>query len=32
LVWLISSLFYAGLAAWYAAKQFNREDIVASIS
>ena len=32
LVWLISSIFYAGLAAWYAAKQFNREDLVASIS
>ena len=32
LVWLISSLFYAGIAAWYAAKQFNREDLVASIS
>ena len=32
LVWLISSLFYAALAAWYAAKQFNREDLVASIS
>jgi len=32
LVWLISSLFYAGIAAWYAAKQFKREDLVASIS
>jgi sodium transport system permease protein len=31
-VWLISSLFYAGIAAWYAAKQFKREDLVASIS
>lgn len=31
-VWLLSSIFYAGLAAWYAAKQFNREDLVASIS
>ena len=25
LVWLISSVFYAGLAAWFAAKQFKRE-------
>ena len=32
LVWLVSSLFYAGIAAWYAAKQFKREDLVASIS
>ena len=32
LVWLISSVFYAGLAAWFAAKQFNREDLVASLS
>jgi sodium transport system permease protein len=32
LVWLISSLFYAGIAAWYAAKQFKREDLIASIS
>ncbi|MBT4065854.1 MAG: ABC transporter permease [Euryarchaeota archaeon] len=32
LVWLLSSIFYAGLAAWYAAKQFKREDLVASIS
>ncbi len=32
LVWLLSSLFYAGLAAWFAARQFNREDLVASIS
>ena len=32
LVWLISSIFYAGIAAWYAAKQFKREDLVASIS
>ena len=31
-VWLLSSLFYAGLAAWFAAKQFKREDLVASIS
>ena len=32
LVWLISSVFYAGLAAWFAAKQFKREDLVASLS
>ena len=31
-VWLISSIFYAGLAAWFAARQFKREDLVASIS
>ena len=32
LVWLFSSLIYAGLAAWFAAKQFKREDLVASLS
>ena len=32
LVWLISSVFYATLAAWFAAKQFKREDLVASLS
>ena len=32
LIWLISSIFYAGLAAWFAAKQFKREDLVASLS
>tara|TARA_Y100000994_G_scaffold107084_1_gene88250 strand:+ start:1005 stop:2222 length:1218 start_codon:yes stop_codon:yes gene_type:complete len=31
-VWLLSSIFYAGLAAWFAARQFKREDLVASIS
>ena len=31
-VWLFSSLIYAGLAAWFAAKQFQREDLVASLS
>jgi len=31
-VWLVSSIFYAGLAAWFAARQFKREDLVASIS
>lgn len=31
-VWLISSIIYAGLAAWFAARQFKREDLVASIS
>jgi len=31
-IWVISSVFYAGLAAWYAARQFSREDLVASIS
>jgi len=32
LVWLFSSILYATLAAIYAAKQFKREDLVASIS
>ncbi len=32
LVWLLSSVFYAGLAAWFAARQFKREDLVASLS
>lgn len=32
LVWLISSVIYAIMAAWYAAKQFKREDLVASLS
>ena len=31
-IWLISSIIYATLAALYAAKQFKREDLVASIS
>ena len=31
-VWLLSSIFYAGLAACFAARQFKREDLVASIS
>ena len=31
-IWLISSTIYAGIAAWYAAKQFKREDLIASIS
>ncbi|MDP6869744.1 MAG: ABC transporter permease subunit [Candidatus Poseidoniaceae archaeon] len=31
-VWLVSSLLYAGIAAWYAARQFKREDLVASLS
>jgi hypothetical protein len=31
-IWFFSSLSYALLAAWYAAKQFNREDLVESIS
>ena len=32
IIWMITSLFYAGLAAWFAARQFKREDLVASIS
>ena len=31
-VWLLSSVLYAGLAAWFAARQFKREDLVASLS
>ena len=31
-VWIISSTIYAGLAAWFAARQFKREDLVASLS
>ena len=32
LVWLTSSIIYAGLAAWFAARQFKHEDLVDSIS
>ena len=32
IIWLISSIIYATLAALYAARQFKREDLVASIS
>ena len=32
LLWAGSSLVYALLAAWYASKQFNREDLVESIN
>jgi sodium transport system permease protein len=32
MVWLFSSIIYAGLAAWFAARQFKREDLVASLS
>ena len=32
IVWLVSSLIYAGLAACFAARQFKREDLLASIS
>lgn len=31
-IWLVSSAFYAFGAAWYAARQFKREDIVTSLS
>ena len=31
LIWLISSVVYAIMAAWYAAKQFKREDLVITI-
>ncbi|MEC8708575.1 MAG: ABC transporter permease subunit [Candidatus Thermoplasmatota archaeon] len=32
LVWVVSSTFYAFVAAYYAARQFKREDIVVSLS
>tara|TARA_B100001250_G_scaffold411140_1_gene439120 strand:+ start:195 stop:1418 length:1224 start_codon:yes stop_codon:yes gene_type:complete len=32
LIWSITSLFYATMAAYYASKQFNREDIVTTLS
>ena len=32
MVWLFSSIIYAGLAAWFAARQFKREDLVASLT
>ena len=31
-VWVVSSTFYAFVAAYYAARQFKREDIVVSLS
>ena len=31
-IWVASSVFYASLAAYYAAKQFKREDIVTTLS
>ena len=32
IIWMSTSIFYAGMAAWFAARQFRREDLVASIS
>ncbi|MBJ64820.1 MAG: hypothetical protein CMB55_08525 [Euryarchaeota archaeon] len=32
IVWVVSSIIYAAFAAWFAARQFRREDLVASIS
>ncbi|DAC60362.1 MAG TPA: ABC transporter permease [Candidatus Poseidoniaceae archaeon] len=32
LIWMVSSIIYATLAAYYAAKQFQREDIVTTLS
>ena len=32
LIWVLSSLVYASFAAYYASRQFNREDIVTSLS
>jgi sodium transport system permease protein len=31
-IWVISSMFYAFVAAWFASRQFKREDLVASLS
>ena len=31
-IWAGTSIVYAALAAWYASRQFNREDIVTSLS
>ena len=32
LIWMATSLIYAGLAAYYAGRQFRREDIVTTLS
>ena len=32
LIWFLSSAVYASVAAWYAARQFKREDIITSLS
>ena len=32
IIWAVSSVVYASLAAYYASRQFNREDIVTSLS
>ena len=32
MIWAVSSVVYASLAAYYASRQFNREDIVTSLS
>ncbi len=32
IIWAVSSIVYASLAAYYASKQFSREDIVTSLS
>ena len=32
LIWVVSSVVYASLAAYYASRQFSREDIVTSLS
>jgi sodium transport system permease protein len=31
-IWALSSMFYSFLAAWFASRQFKREDLVASLS
>jgi hypothetical protein len=31
-IWAGTSIIYAALAAYYASRQFNREDIVTSLS
>ena len=32
MIWMITSILYASLAAYYAARQFKREDIVTTLS
>ena len=31
-IWALSSMFYSFIAAWFASRQFKREDLVASLS
>ncbi len=32
IIWALSSMFYSFVAAWFASRQFKREDLVASLS